>query len=215
MKSIVMFQYKFTKYEKDRCSKSEYCLPSGYIFKYRMGVTTAIHYTGKEIILEKDFNYTVRFIIATIVLASTTLELNGLRKIQDEKEVIKKEYYENLPQYIKSLCEKKLNDENYIIILKKLYERQRSHTRMRKCIENGGDPEENYYCPRQDSFIYMRNTHRYEIPYYVDYNNDKKVIYNCVVVKKLIEQSMTERLLNNLFKFSNKDCVKNCLKFIY
>lgn len=215
MKSIVMFQYKFTKYEKDRCSKSEYCLPSGYIFKYRMGVTTAIHYTGKEIILEEDFTYKVRFIIGTIMLASSELELDGLRKIQDEKEVIKKEYYEILPQYIKSLCEKRLNDENYIVNLKKLHERQRSQIKMKKCIENGGNPVENYYCPRRDSFIYMRNTHVGEKCYYVDYKNEKKVIYNCVVVKKLIEQLMTERLLNNLFKFSNKDCVKNCLKFIY
>jgi hypothetical protein len=180
-----------------------------------MGVTTAIHYTGKEIILEKDFNSTVRFIVATIVVASTTLELNGLRKIQDEKELVKKEYYENLPQYIKSLCEKRLNDENYIVILKKLHERQRSQIKMRKCIENGGDPVENYYCPRLDSFIYRRNIHVGERFYDVDYKNEKKVIYNCVVVKKLIEQLMTERLLNNLFKFSNKDCVKNCLKFIY
>lgn len=179
-----MFKSKFDEREKKGFYNTDIVLPDGYIFKYRMGETTGIHYTGKNVISESDFNYTVKMII----MDSHRRELDELNKISYEKSLRDKSNYENLPEYIKYLCERRLKYEQYTMDLKNRRKRFMGHIELNKCIENGADPKDNYFDEIKGCFVYKKHITICESRSYVDYNQEEKVIFNAVVVKALIEE---------------------------
>jgi hypothetical protein len=183
-----MFALKFNKNVQKDFHNAKVELPDGYFFKYRMGETTAIHYTSKTLISEEEFNDTTRLIIAKQGLAYSEETLAVLEKKYNSEEEDKKMNYENLPESLKSLCEKRLACEEQMIVFKNQRKDYTLQKKLELYLSEGRHPAHNYYDEINKHYVFNRMTFC-EYREHVDYKNNKnEAIYNAVVVKELIAE---------------------------
>ena len=187
-----MFKVKFDEYAKEHFLNTRVVLPNGYIFKYRKGETTGIHYTGENIISVKEFNEFTRRLMFNESFTYTKNLLGELEVENAKKNLQDKIEYENLPVFIREACNKKLKVEEYMMNLRNFRKESIAHKELEQCLSNGGNPRCNYFDTVKKR--YVRNCmficdYTHHVLY--EHNTDKNV-YNANIIRELIKELIAQ-----------------------